>query len=105
MENNLKNICVYAFLAVHLKLTQYCYCKSIALQFKKRNTPPLMTLEQSINKHWLDLALLVLLSADMSLVVRLLSQSSLALCDPMDCSTPGFPVLDHLPEFAQTHIH
>ena len=73
MENNLKNICVYTFLAVHLKLTQYCYCKSIALQFKKRNIPPLMTLEQSINKHWLDLALLVLLSADMSLVVRLLS--------------------------------
>ena len=27
------------------------------------------------------------------------------LYDPMDCSTPGFPVLHHLPEFAQTHIH
>ena len=27
------------------------------------------------------------------------------LCDPMDCSTPGFPVLLYLPEFAQTHIH
>ena len=26
-------------------------------------------------------------------------------CDPMDCSTPGFPVLHHLPEFAQTHVH
>ena len=24
------------------------------------------------------------------------------LCDPMDCSTPGFPVLHHLPEFSQT---
>ena len=23
----------------------------------------------------------------------------------MDCSTPGFPVLQYLPEFAQTHIH
>ena len=23
----------------------------------------------------------------------------------MDCSTPGFPVLYYLPEFAQTHIH
>ena len=21
------------------------------------------------------------------------------------CSTPGFPVLHHLPEFAQTHVH
>ena len=28
-----------------------------------------------------------------------------ALCDPMDCSMPGFPVLHHLLEFAQTHIH
>ena len=26
------------------------------------------------------------------------------LCDPMDCSTPGFPVLHHLPGFAQTHV-
>ena len=25
-------------------------------------------------------------------------QSCLTLCDPMDCSTPGFPVLHHLPE-------
>ena len=28
-----------------------------------------------------------------------------ALCDPMDCSTPGFVVLHHLLEFAQTHVH
>ena len=26
-------------------------------------------------------------------------------CDPTDCSTPGFPVLHYLSEFAQTHIH
>ena len=25
--------------------------------------------------------------------------------DPMDCSTPGFPVLHYLPEFAQVHVH
>ena len=24
---------------------------------------------------------------------------------PMDCSTPGFPVLHYLPEFVQTHVH
>ena len=33
------------------------------------------------------------------------AQSCLTLCNPMDCSTPGFPVLHHLPEFAQTHVH
>ena len=27
------------------------------------------------------------------------------LCNPMDCSTPGFPVHHHLPELAQTHVH
>ena len=27
-----------------------------------------------------------------------------ALCDPMDCSMPGFPVHHHLLEFAQTHV-
>ena len=29
----------------------------------------------------------------------------LTLCNPMDCSTPGFPILHYLPEFAETHIH
>ena len=27
------------------------------------------------------------------------------LCDPMDCSTPGFPVHHQLPDLAQTHVH
>ena len=27
------------------------------------------------------------------------------LCERMDCSTPGFPVHHHLPEFTQTHVH
>ena len=27
-----------------------------------------------------------------------------SLCDPMDCSVPGFPVFHPLPEFAQTHV-
>ena len=30
--------------------------------------------------------------------------SCLTLCDPVDCSRPGFPVLHHLPELAQTHV-
>ncbi|MEA1078638.1 hypothetical protein U8M15_27455, partial [Klebsiella pneumoniae] len=33
------------------------------------------------------------------------AQSCPTLCDPMDCSTPGFPVLHCLSEFAQTHVH
>ena len=33
------------------------------------------------------------------------TQSYLTLCNPMDCSTPGFPVHQQLPELAQTHVH
>ena len=33
------------------------------------------------------------------------AQSSPTLCDPMNCSTPGFPVHYKVPEFTQTHAH
>ena len=44
------------------------------------------------------------------LVYRVLPFNSVAqlcpsLCDPMDCSTPGFPVQDQLLELIQTHVH
>ena len=33
------------------------------------------------------------------------AQSYLTICDPMDCSMPGFPVHHQLPELTQTHVH
>ena len=33
------------------------------------------------------------------------AQSCQTLCDPMDCSTPGFSVHHQFPELAQTHVH
>ena len=33
------------------------------------------------------------------------TQSCPTLCNPMDCSTPCFPALHYVPEFAQTHVH
>ena len=33
------------------------------------------------------------------------AQSWSTLCDPMDCSVPGFPVHHQLLEHAQTHVH
>ena len=39
----------------------------------------------------------------MVVVVQLLSQ--VQLCNPMNYSTPDFPVLHYLPEFAQIHVH
>ena len=33
------------------------------------------------------------------------TQSCPILCDPIDCSTPAFPVHHQLLEFTQTHVH
>ena len=33
------------------------------------------------------------------------SLSHFWLCDPTDCSMPGFPILHFLPEFVQAHVH
>ena len=33
------------------------------------------------------------------------TQSCPTFCNPMDCSTQGFPVHDQLPDLAQTHVH
>ena len=43
----------------------------------------------------------MLLSVQFSSVVQL----CLALCDPMECSTPGLPVHHQLPELAQTCVY
>ena len=38
-------------------------------------------------------------------VISSVAQSCLTRCNPMDCSTPGFPVHHQLSEFARTHVH
>ena len=40
-----------------------------------------------------------------SVQFRSVIQSCLTLCDPMNCSTPGFPVHHQLQEPTQTHVH
>ena len=32
-------------------------------------------------------------------------ESCQILCDPMDFSTPGLPVIHYFPKFAQIHVH
>ena len=38
-------------------------------------------------------------------VCSLVTKSCPVLCDPMDCSMPGFPILHYLMEIVQTHVH
>ena len=54
-----------------------------------------------VSKACLSLKATICSSSLLSSVV----QSCPTLCDPMDCSTPGSPVLHYLSEFAQIHVH
>ena len=50
---------------------------------------------------WATREVLLLSSVQFSSVAQLCP----TFCDPMDCSTPGLPVHQQLPEFTQTHVH
>ena len=52
---------------------------------------------------WTDQGGLTL--AEHSVQFSSVAQSCLTLCDPTDCSMPGFPVHHQLPELAQTPVH
>ena len=59
---------------------------------------------------YLDSHLVILYNMKSVISQRLLQFSSViqscpTLCDPMDCSTPGFPVHHQLLEPTQTHVH
>ena len=63
-----------------------------------------------LTKEELDveaLSVLVICSSSPTVVscCCLVTQSRPTLGDPMDCSTPGFPVLCHVSELAQTRVH
>ena len=54
---------------------------------------------------WKQVDMLTLFSFTYCCSCYLVAKLCLTLCDPMDCSTPGVPVLHHLLELSQTHVH
>ena len=78
------------------------HCRQILYQLSHKGSPficyhsvvhqALLSMEFSRQEYW---------SGSISSV----AQSHQTLCDPMDCSTPGFPIHHQLPELAQTHVH
>ena len=61
-----------------------------------------------LTANWLDVGNLTLSRLYLSNIAYCcysVAQSCPTLCDPMDCSTPSFPVHYQLPEFTQTHVH
>ena len=59
----------------------------------------------SLPKIYLERSEILIIIATITLGCGSVTQSGATLCNPMDCSTPVFPVLHYLPEFAWTHVH
>ena len=63
----------------------------------------------ALNLDWQLVSYMIFYTAlNLSFLIFLVgsvAQSCLTLCDPMDCSTLGFPVHHQLLEFTQTHVH
>ena len=56
------------------------------------------------SRTWAVLKTTGLVLCRMFIYCCLVTKPCLTLCDPMDCSMQGFPVLCNLLEFAQTHV-
>ena len=71
--------------------------KVLAPQLQPHSFHQGVWLQWHVQKYWF--------SGDGETYCCSVAQARLTLCDPMDCSMTGFPVLHHLTEFSQTHVH
>ena len=69
----------------------------------RTNNKSAVTVNSSWRKIWFILASFNKFTQ--SYCCSSVTQFCLTLCDPMNCSIRGLPVLCHLLEFAQTHVH
>ena len=84
--------------------------KDAGKQEKHDKIYPVMITRKPLNKMWTEemylnktMAIYDKVTANIISSVQLLSH--VQLCDPMDCSTPDFPVHHQLLELTQTHVH
>ena len=67
-------------------------------------SPPAFNLSQHQGLfQWVSSLVTVTMAIYWHVQFSSVTQSCPALCDPMDCSTPGFPVQHQLPELSQNH--
>ena len=78
---------------------QACSENSFVLIISSHSKEPLHINRDQVNP------IILLLSRSWHPISSVQSLRGVWLCDPMDCSTPGFPVHHQLLELAKTHVH
>ena len=88
-------------------LRPHFWCPSMERKTALRDTVSLSNVFYSFTPFWLTQTQKFLQGLNYGCsehVVQSISRCP-TLCNHMDYSMPGFPVLHHLPEFAQIHVH
>ena len=89
-----------------LTLVHHCWLDLDHLQFSSAFTYKVYTSSSSppsFSVEWFSFWMYLLIFVIIVIVQSLSCVRTLR--NPMDCSTPGFPVLHHLPESAKAHVH
>ena len=89
---------IFGQIFVWLMLYLYCDCLSILLY------EPQLFAKQPSSLSFCLYTVLIAMERIFKISGSLVAQSCLTLCDPMDCSTPGFPVHLQLWELTQTYV-
>ena len=79
------------------------YWSRAQLDHRTIQIPGLQTILSDLEGPWGSSGVILRQTGGQS--VSSVTQSYPTLCDPMDGSTPGFPVHHQSPELAQTHVH
>ena len=69
----------------------------------KPHSQTVLAMLWSLQGDYLNLAEEISLPKRVDVIVQV--PSHVRLCNPVDCSTPGFLVLHYPLDFAQTHVH
>ena len=82
-------------------LSPWCFLFSCPYRDFRDHSAFLASTHSSLTFFWLCFSACGILIHHCYSVAKL----CLCLCSPMDCSMPGFSVLNYLLEFAKTHVH
>ena len=87
--------CIYVYIHTHTYVYMYIYIHTHTVEYYSATREKAILL---FTTTWMELE-------GISVQFGSVTQLCMILCDPMDCSMPGFPAHHKLLELVQTHVH
>ena len=100
-----QGFCSSARVGCYQRLTRWVVSVLFYVRFFRYSWGYTLLQKKGQNRRTLLCVFFFLLLCEASVQFSSVTQLCPILCDPMDCSMPGFPAHHQLPELVQTHIH